>query len=169
MYLAFFFFSLIWFPVLQSYGMTSTLMEFTAVKFHASNMTTVFTQYLHAEIFRLYNIIYLSLCLPMEFVILFWKNFFLISTRKYKWRCGEMQYTGLSNYDAENMTVKACMPRRVQRSWQAYATSCNESLYKTYSSCTVTLRNLCPLNIRSLSSNVIYLNINCKEFSIVLI
>jgi len=40
--------------------MTSALVEFTAVKLHASNVTSVFTQYLNAEIFHLYNIIFLS-------------------------------------------------------------------------------------------------------------
>jgi hypothetical protein len=87
------FFSLIWFPVLPSYGMTSTLLGFTSVKFHVSNVTSVFTQYLNDEIFHLYNIMFLSHWLHAEFVILFWRDFFFSLDRKHHWRCGEMQYT----------------------------------------------------------------------------
>jgi len=52
-------------------------------------------------------------------------GFFFNLDRKHNWRCGEMQYTGVSNYDA------ASEPRRVQGLRQAYAASRNEILSKT--------------------------------------
>jgi len=66
-----------------------------------------------------YVLITLIACGVCDFIL---KGFFFNLDRKHNWRCGEMQHTGISNYDA------ASNPRSVQGLRQAYAVFCNESL-----------------------------------------